>query len=97
MRLTGTRVGLGFGLGVELVAVLGVLFGGILGMELVIPVHSGDLVVSILEDLVFGPMTLALLADADLVDTLFDSEIFAILLWLYLGRAKLLIFWISML
>ena len=90
MRFCGTRVGLGFGIGVELVRVLGVLFGGILGMEFVISVSSGDLVVVLLEDLAFGPMALALLADADLVDILFDSEIFAFLLWLYLGRAKLL-------
>ena len=95
--MCGTRVGLGFGLGVELVAVLGVLFGGILGIEFIIPVRSGDLVMALLEDLAFGPMALALLADADLVDILFDSEIIAFLLWLYLGRAKLLISWSSML
>ena len=89
--LCGTRVGLGFGLGVELVAVIGMLFGGILGMEFVIPVRSGDLVVALLEDLVFGLMALAHLTDADLVNTLFNSEIFTFLLWLYLGRARLLI------
>ena len=66
-------------------------------MEFVILVRSGDLLLNILEDLVFGPIALVLLADMDLVDTLFDSEIFAFLLWLYLGRARLLISWISIL
>ena len=79
MRLCNTRVGLGFGLGVEMVAVLGVLFEDILSMEFVIPVRSGDIVGALLEDLVFGPMVLTLLADTDLVNTLFNSEIFTFL------------------
>ena len=64
----------------KLTAVLGVLFGGVPGIDFVIPVHSGDHVVALLEALVFGMMALALFVDVDLVNTLFNYKVFTFLL-----------------